>query len=210
LHTGSYEDEPLDSELEESLDEREFTSEEVEECNFVFQDWDEYDESQKTTAEIFSIPNKVTLKNHMARLLLRMLTTTMQHPDSQECNEGPDMEERVGEKRPFLEILHKVAQSASTKPIENETTGKSTEISKMLTQEMNFLEKTKTLGPHLQKIYNMLITIKSSSVESERAFSSSAHIVTKIRCRLQDRTLDLLCFLRSLIRNSKGSNIQID
>ena len=85
-----------------------------------------------------------------------------------------------------------------------QSSGKSSELSKLLTQEMNFLESTKTLGPTLRKVYNMLMTIKPTSCESERAFSSSAYLITKIRSRLSDRTIDTLCFLRALCRNKNA------
>ncbi|GFV99188.1 uncharacterized protein TNCV_1511611 [Trichonephila clavipes] len=44
----------------------------------------------------------------------------------------------------------------------------------------------------LERIYSSLMTIKPTSVESERAFPSEGHFVTKIRIRLKDEKLDEL------------------
>lgn len=52
-------------------------------------------------------------------------------------------------------------------------------------------------SPALKLCYQYLLTIPPTSVESERAFSSSGQFVTKVRSRLNDHTLNSLCFLRA-------------
>ena len=47
-----------------------------------------------------------------------------------------------------------------------------------------------------------LKTIRPTSVESERAFSSAGQICIKIRLRLNNDTLDALYFLRAHFQNS--------
>ena len=51
-------------------------------------------------------------------------------------------------------------------------------------------------GDYLERIYPYLMTIKPTSVESEQAFSSAGNFVVKIRSRLNDETVDELCFLK--------------
>ena len=58
------------------------------------------------------------------------------------------------------------------------------------------IQKEMTLYENGGRIYSYLMTIKSTSVESERAFSSAGNFVVKIRSRLNDETLDELCFLK--------------
>ena len=51
-------------------------------------------------------------------------------------------------------------------------------------------------GYHLEKVYQMLLTIPAASVEAERAFSCSANLCNKFRTRLSDSNLDKLAFIR--------------
>ena len=50
-------------------------------------------------------------------------------------------------------------------------------------------------GHLLQKAFDYLATIPATSVEAERAFSAAGVICSKLRCRLDDRTVDTLAFL---------------
>lgn len=52
-------------------------------------------------------------------------------------------------------------------------------------------------GEYLEQIYSLLLSVPPTSVESERAFSASALVCTKLRCRLNDNTVDALCFLKA-------------
>lgn len=68
-------------------------------------------------------------------------------------------------------------------------------------KEIALFENGGTKGHHLQLSYNCLKSIQPTSVESERAFSSAGSLCTKIRSRLNGRTMDDLCFLRAHFRN---------
>lgn len=67
---------------------------------------------------------------------------------------------------------------------------------------MLLFENGGTRGDFLQRAYEFLMTIKPTSVESERAFSAAGLFATKIRSRLGDETLDALCFLKSYFKNN--------
>lgn len=56
---------------------------------------------------------------------------------------------------------------------------------------------------HLSQIYDFLMTIPPTSVESERAFSSTGYLCNKLRTSLNDSTLDSLSFLRSYYQRLK-------
>ena len=56
-------------------------------------------------------------------------------------------------------------------------------------------------GKYLQICYDALKTIAPTSVESERSFSAAGLICTKIRTRLNDETIDTLCFLKAYFKN---------
>jgi hypothetical protein len=67
-------------------------------------------------------------------------------------------------------------------------------------KEMNLFEATKNRPSNLEKLYNALMTIPPTSVESERAFSSASLFVTKNRNRLKPETIHALSFLRQFFR----------
>lgn len=71
------------------------------------------------------------------------------------------------------------------------------EIEHKLKEELQLFEEHGIRGVHLKLAYECLLTIPPTSVESERAFSAAQHITTKIRSRLDDDTLDQICFLKS-------------
>ena len=58
----------------------------------------------------------------------------------------------------------------------------------------------------LSKLFDALKTIPPSSVESERAFSTTGQFVTKMRTRLNDETVDALVFLK--LYHKKNDNSQ--
>ena len=64
-----------------------------------------------------------------------------------------------------------------------------------LMNEMKFYEATKKRTENLELLYQSLLTIKATSVESERAFSAAGCFLTKIRSHLAPKTLDALSFL---------------
>ena len=63
--------------------------------------------------------------------------------------------------------------------------------------EMAIFESKGTRGRLLQQTYDYLLSIPATSVEAERAFSVAGLFCTKVRSRLGDKSLDVLCFLRT-------------
>lgn len=75
-----------------------------------------------------------------------------------------------------------------------------TNLAKVIKQELTLFQNVGTRGFHLTKVYNYLLMIKPTSVESERAFSSSGYFCNKLRTRLNDGTLDHLSSLRTFFQ----------
>jgi hAT family C-terminal dimerisation region len=71
---------------------------------------------------------------------------------------------------------------------------------KSIRQELNLFENGGKRGLFLTKAYECLLSIRPTSIESERAFSSAGYICSKIRSRMNDDTLDNLCFLRAFFQ----------
>ena len=83
------------------------------------------------------------------------------------------------------------------KPVQQQLKGKSDDVLKVVKTEMILFENGGLRGLHLQRCYELLITVQPTSVESERVFSSASSLATRIRSRLADSTLDSLVMLRS-------------
>jgi hypothetical protein len=71
------------------------------------------------------------------------------------------------------------------------------EIQKAVKKEMELFEKGSHRGKYLKLAYAYLITVKPTSIESERAFSTAGWFCSKIRSNLGEQTLHSLCFLRA-------------
>ena len=67
---------------------------------------------------------------------------------------------------------------------------------KWMKSEFSKFEKTSVLSADLILFKNALITIKPTSVSSERVFSISGKFVSPLRCRLRDVSIDALVFLK--------------
>lgn len=63
--------------------------------------------------------------------------------------------------------------------------------------EMALYENGGSRGKYLNMAFNNLMSIPPTSVEAERAFSSSGYLCNHLRSRLSDESLDTLLFLRS-------------
>jgi len=70
---------------------------------------------------------------------------------------------------------------------------------------MSLFEGGGMRGKYLQTAYDALLTIPPSSVESERAFSAAGMIVTKLRTRMTDHTLDELVFMRAYFQKLRNT-----
>lgn len=73
----------------------------------------------------------------------------------------------------------------------------SSDLFGQVTREVSTFESDGVRGKHLQACYDFLMSIPPTSVESERAFSASGLICTKLRTRLNDDTIDALSFLNA-------------
>ena len=61
------------------------------------------------------------------------------------------------------------------------------DIIKCLKKEMSLFEDESVRGKYLQQVYDLLLTIRPTSVESERAFSAAGIILNKLRCRMDGK-----------------------
>lgn len=97
----------------------------------------------------------------------------------------------------FADSIQKIInESMSTKPktfLNNSTNG--------LKLEITLFKKTGNKSKNLSYIYNSLLSIKPSSVECERTFSTSGYLNNALRNQMSPNTLDILVFLRYYFQN---------
>ena len=175
---------------------------------FVDYEEDEYVMTEQEILRIFDIPPSKDVKKFIISLLQRLCASEIPTMCEETQNSVADVTHRTSSERSFEDILAEEVSKADAEladSLPNESA-----LAKIRANEMAMLEKNKTRGVFLDRVYNMLITIKPSSVESERAFSSAGLVCTKIRSRLRDESLDSLCFLRAFFNNPASRSMQYD
>src|SRR5699024_2071614 len=70
-------------------------------------------------------------------------------------------------------------------------------LSKSLTEEVQLYVKSGHRGDLLEKVRKICSTIRPTSIDCERAFSTAGYFCNKLRSKLSDITLNGLCFLKS-------------
>lgn len=98
------------------------------------------------------------------------------------------------------EELQETLTAAFKEPRDRTLTTNSLES--LIKKEMNLYESGGSKGELLQFADDCLRSVVPTSVESERAFSAAGYLASKIRSRLADDSLDILCFLRSYFQNN--------
>ena len=80
---------------------------------------------------------------------------------------------------------------------------------KSLDAEMTAFETNSKKSQNLLNLYNALLSIKPTSVSSERAFSISGTIVTKRRARLSNARVDDICFSKDFCeKNDENTKLK--
>ena len=105
-------------------------------------------------------------------------------------NEGSSTGLSNADKLDFL--LNKIKKSRSQPKTQQGVSQNQTEFE----QELSRYERLGEMSPCIEQLYQAIKSIRVSSVEAERVFSVSGSVVTKIRTRLEDQTVDNLVFLK--------------
>lgn len=99
--------------------------------------------------------------------------------------------------------LNEAIQKETAPSSSSNMTSKREGMIKIIKHETTGFDRTSVLGENMNKVLSALKTIQSTSTESERVFSLAANIVTKRRSRLEDKSLNNICFLRSYFMRKK-------
>lgn len=99
-----------------------------------------------------------------------------------------------------LAISHAI-QIPTQQTVAGRGRGKEDSMVSVIRQETSLFEGGGGRGRILQLVYDYLLSVPPTSVESERAFSAAGVVCSKLRTRLGDETLDNLCMLRTFFQN---------
>ena len=90
----------------------------------------------------------------------------------------------------LTEYLQEIEQ-VETIPLRKEITGDFD-----VNTEFKSLELSLKRTENLEKLYNALLSVQPTSVESERVFSAAGLYLTKMRSSLSENSINSLCFLK--------------
>ena len=77
-----------------------------------------------------------------------------------------------------------------------------------LTKDFEMLDQTGEKTQRLHLLENALLTIRPTSVQSERIFSNVGKVATKVRARLSDKSLNAIIALRAFYQSESKTNTQ--
>ena len=163
--------------------------------------------ARQTATDVFLIPSNDTIRKFIRKLISRLeispttsdctsdsSSSTEETTSSQSQQEAPD-EEPSMQQQLEMTMRQSVAPAAQCHSSSSQDADK--KLDAAIKTEMSVFNSSGRRGRCLERAYQYLLSIPPTSVEAECAFSTAGVLCTKLRSRLDDRTLDTLCFLRS-------------
>jgi hypothetical protein len=138
--------------------------------------------------EIFPMPPKRVLLNLAKSILLRLFPNSTDERDEADDKQETD----INSEESLLSKLESCIQGSTSNKV-----AKAQMVVSSIDKEFVVFGATGARTPNLELLYNAMLTIPPTSVESERAFSAAGLFVTKLRCRLSDKSVNSLCVLRA-------------
>ena len=142
--------------------------------------------------EMFKIPSRKKMEDLALELLNRLFGKT----DLEETEENEICTVEAAEELSFAERL----KARLDKVSENSASigSKKNTFENSIKKEMDLFQTSGEKSKNLELLSQVLQNVAPTSVASERAFSISNDFVTKKRSRLSDKSIDNLCFLKSI------------
>lgn len=144
--------------------------------------------------ELFEMPSKLAIRKILQNFVERLCVSIEASTTEPLLQDDPPENSNIPPMQQQLQLAIEKALSKAT------TTPSANNLNLVLRREMALYEGGGALGFHLKMVYNFLLTIPPTSVDSERAFSAAGILCTKFRSRLNDDTVDALCFLRGFFQ----------
>ena len=122
-------------------------------------------------------------------------SSTPEMTDTNENDEPAPKKSKGEQLKEFLETRKEADKDKTTKT----QFSSSHDILMAVKREFSIYETTGDKPSCLEKVFRAVSSMPPTSVEAERAFSAAGLFVTKMRSRLSDRSIDVLCFLRNYL-----------
>ena len=163
--------------------------------------------------DTFNMPKKAAIRH-----IIQMLLTRLDHSDHSESfstsmtitdsatspttdgeadAEDGTLPKELSLKEQLEEVMKESLSTAMTVPVRGQPSDVEKTMTNAIKAEMQLFANTGNRGHCLEKVYGYLTSIPATSVEAERAFSVAGILRTKLRSRLSDHSIDIMCFLRS-------------
>lgn len=156
--------------------------------------------------DTFKLPKKSTIRMTIKDLLERISPELMENSKAEADSCDETQPEDPGKNFSLQQELESELQRNNVEVSPSEFTPDNLE--KAIKKEMLTFESSGSKGKYLSLAYENLLTIRPTSVEAERAFSAAGYLCSELRTRLNDETIDVLCFLRSHFQNETKSSKQ--
>lgn len=158
-----------------------------------------------TEAENLYFPkvSKTALMRYISALVSQIGDKKLADDEHQIVEDSEDEEEEIVEIHSMKDRLNRAIKDNINFNIRDKKAQDPKDVTTSVKKEITLFDAQGTRGVYLQQAYDLLLTVKPTSVEAERAFSSAGVILNKLRTRLNDKSLDALCFLRGHFKNLK-------
>lgn len=148
----------------------------------------------------FARPKKITIIRIISTFVERLIeksqvlqSTSPYYISDLESTNSSD-EENNKETVSLQEKLQRAINESNEVPKKKDD---SSDINTKIRKEISIFDDTGFRGKYLELCYKYMLCIPPTSVEAERAFSTSGRLCSKIRSRLSDESINNLCFLNA-------------
>ena len=155
---------------------------------------------EKPEDPLFQMPPREEIVEKAKELLIKLYDDSAEkESESQESNDETGDTENDFESQMNLAMNNVMAKPVS--PDDKQF--------KSLDAELTAFETSGERSKNLEKLYRALLSIKPTSVSSERAFSISGWLVSKRRSRLKNSIVDDLCFSKDFLEKNEPKKSKI-
>ena len=150
------------------------------------------EKEEKPYDELFKMPTRKEVEKKARELLIRLHKGAVEKDSAEEnTREDTENENEFG-------LKLRAAMAKAMEPVSpNDKQFKSLEA------EMKAYDANGMRSPNLELLYKALLSIKPTSVSSERAFSISGTFLSKRRARLSNKIVDDLCFSKDFLEKNE-------
>jgi len=147
--------------------------------------------------DVFEMPSKLSIRKYIQKTVERLA------PIENSTTESAPLPDLAPEANLSMQEQLQLAIDKGKSTTSSISSQSANNLNLVLRREMALYEGGGGLGFHLKMVYNFLLTIPPTSVDAERAFSAAGVLCTKFRSRLNDETVDSLCFLRGFFQQNE-------